>query len=107
MPKVTFVHPDGRRETVSGKAGTTVMHLATGNMVEGIIGECGGAAMCATCHVIVDPAFFSTLTKADGIEDDMLDVTASERQPTSRLGCQIVLTDEMDGLIVHLPETQQ
>ncbi|WP_421851379.1 2Fe-2S iron-sulfur cluster-binding protein [Oricola sp.] len=106
MPKVTFVHPDGCRETVEGDSGVSIMQLATSKRIGGIIGECGGAAMCTTCHVFVDPAHVESTGNPNEIEDEMLEVTATERQTTSRLGCQIVLTDQMDGLVLHLPETQ-
>ncbi len=107
MPAVVFVHPDGRRETVEGENGTTIMQLATGNSIDGIIGECGGAAMCATCHVFVDPDHVERVGEANDVEEVMLEVTATERKPTSRLGCQIVLTEELNGLVLHLPEAQQ
>jgi len=106
MPKVTFVYADGRQETVSANAGDTILQLAMGKSVDGIIGECGGSLMCASCHVFVDPEFYDIVGEASTSEDEMLDVTAAERRATSRLGCQVVLTEEMDGLILHLPETQ-
>lgn len=106
MPTVTFVHPDGTETTVDAKVGRSLMETARDNGVAGIVAECGGAAMCATCHVFVAENFTSITGSCNHIEEEMLEMTAEERRATSRLSCQIELTNEMDGLIVHLPETQ-
>jgi 2Fe-2S ferredoxin len=87
-------------------AGLSVMQGATNQSVNGIVGECGGNAMCATCHVYVEPAQFARLPPMGADEDAVLDSTASERRPNSRLSCQIVVTPELDGLTVHLPVRQ-
>lgn len=106
MVKVTFVMADGARQTVEADPGASVMMTALGNDLEGIIGECGGSMMCATCHCYVDPEWIPVAgTRTEG-EDEMLEAAASEVRPGSRLGCQIVLTEAMDGLVVHLPESQ-
>jgi 2Fe-2S ferredoxin len=106
MPKVTYVSPDGAEVEVEAEAGTSVMIAAITHDVDGIVAECGGSLMCATCHVYVDEAFAERLSPMSPDEDEMLDAAASERTQRSRLSCQIVLTDELDGLVVQLPETQ-
>jgi ferredoxin, 2Fe-2S len=106
MPSITYVHPDGAREVLDVPVGTSVMRAAILNGVDGIVAECGGEMMCATCHVYVDePQLDRTPAQSDD-EKAMLEFTASERRPNSRLSCQLVVTAEMDGLVVHLPETQ-
>jgi ferredoxin, 2Fe-2S len=106
MPSITYVHPDGAREVFEVPIGTSVMRAAILNGVDGIVAECGGEMMCATCHVYVDePDLDRTPTQSDD-ERAMLEFTASERRSNSRLSCQLVVTPEMDGLVVYLPETQ-
>lgn len=82
------------------------MLTALSSGVDGIEAECGGSCMCATCHVYVDAAWLDRLPKVQILEDEMLDDTASKRESNSRLSCQIQMTDDLDGLIVTLPETQ-
>lgn len=106
MIQVTFVRPDGEEQQVEAVAGTSVMQAALASGIAGIIGECGGAAMCATCHVYVDDAFTGRLPPIGALENEMLECTASERTTRSRLGCQIVLSDDLSGLRLHLPSTQ-
>jgi len=106
MPTVTFVHPDGKREGLDIASGESVMRAAVAAGLDGIVAECGGAAMCATCHVYVDESQIGLLPDMDAVEDEMLGSTVSERKATSRLSCQLVVTDEMDGLVVFLPEAQ-
>lgn len=106
MTRMTFISDLGERRDVVVAAGTSVMQAAVGNGVDGIIGECGGSAMCATCHVYVDEAFLDRLPPVNPTEDAMLDSAASERRANSRLGCQIRLTDELDGLVVTTPAAQ-
>lgn len=103
MPRVTFVLPDGSERTLSVAGGTSVMLAAVDNDLPGIVGECGGCASCATCHVWVDDAWIGRLPPADAVEDDLLGFSEAERRPTSRLGCQIELTDALDGLRVRIP----
>ena len=106
MVKVTYVAADGSETVVEAEPGSSVMQTAIDNDVAGIVGECGGAMMCATCHCYVDPAWTDrTGARRDG-EDDMLDCAADEVKPNSRLSCQIRLTEDLDGLVVHLPEEQ-
>ena len=106
MPKVTYRNQDGSEQTVDVKVGTSVMLGALTAGIDGIEAECGGSCMCATCHVFVDEAWLDKLPKVQVMEDEMLDDTASERQPNSRLSCQIEMSNDLDGLVVELPETQ-
>jgi 2Fe-2S ferredoxin len=106
MPAITYVHPDGAAETIDADSGSTVMLTATTNDVDGIVAECGGNAMCATCHVYVEPDHLERLPAMEEDEDEMLDSTASPRQSNSRLSCQLEVTEELAGLVVRLPETQ-
>jgi ferredoxin, 2Fe-2S len=105
MPRVSFIQPDGAVQTVDVPAGLSLMEAAIDNGVPGIVAECGGACSCATCHVYVDPEWAGRLKAADALESGMLDC-ALERRETSRLSCQITLTDALDGLVVHVPEAQ-
>jgi 2Fe-2S ferredoxin len=106
MPTVTYIHPDGTEEQADVDAGTSVMMGAVTQDIDGIVAECGGSLMCATCHVYVDEAFADRLPERMPDEDEMLEAAASERTEHSRLSCQIVVTEELDGLVVRLPETQ-
>lgn len=106
MPDITFILPDGSPQGFEAPSGVSVMQAATGFGVPGLLAECGGSALCATCHVYVDAAWVDRLPAPDAHEQDLLEGTASERRPTSRLSCQIRLTDAMQGLVLHLPERQ-
>ena len=106
MPDVTFVQPDGTEHGFEAPAGVSLMAAATGVGVPGILAECGGQAQCATCHVIVDPAWADRLPAPETIERMVLETTAVPAGPTSRLACQIRLTPALQGLRVHLPERQ-
>jgi len=106
MPKVIYVAPDGGRREVEARPGDSVMQTALNNDVAGIVGECGGSLMCATCHVYVDDAWRQAVGDRVAGEDMMLEGAAAEITPASRLSCQIVMCDDLDGLTVHLPETQ-
>lgn len=105
MPKVTVIAFDGTRFDLDAEVGSTVMENAVKNSVPGIEAECGGACACATCHVYVDEAWTEKVGKPDVMEEDMLDF-AFEPKPESRLSCQIKMTDELDGLVVRVPEEQ-
>jgi len=105
MPKVIFVDHEGNKREIEAKAGTTVMEAAVQNLIPGIDADCGGACACATCHVYVDEAWFEKLKERDDMEDSMLDF-AEDVRPTSRLSCQIQMTDELDGITVTTPEIQ-
>jgi ferredoxin, 2Fe-2S len=106
MPNITYVHPNGTREAIDVPLGTSVMRGAILNGIDGIVAECGGEMMCATCHVYVEEAQLDRTPAQSDDEKAMLEFTASERRPNSRLSCQLVATPEMEGLVVYLPETQ-
>jgi 2Fe-2S ferredoxin len=101
MPRLTFIDAGGGRHEIEAQSGLSVMQIARAHDL-GIEGTCGGEMACATCHVILEPADAVRLGVASPEEEDMLDLATGVR-PTSRLGCQIVVTEELDGLIVHLP----
>jgi 2Fe-2S ferredoxin len=106
MPNVVYVHTDGTRQAVAVRAGESIMRGAVLNGIDGIVAECGGSCMCATCHVYVDEAYLAALPEMSETEAEMLDSTASPRKPNSRLSCQIEMTGALDGIVVHLPPTQ-
>jgi 2Fe-2S ferredoxin len=105
MTKITYIAYDGTRFEVKAENGSTVMENAIRNSVPGIEAECGGACACATCHVYVDEAWSALTGEPEAMEEDMLDF-AFDVQPTSRLSCQIKVRDELDGLVVRVPERQ-
>jgi ferredoxin, 2Fe-2S len=105
MPKITYIEHDGKKRTVDAPVGSTVMENAIKNGVPGIVAECGGACSCATCHVHVDEAWKDKVGPPSPMEEDMLDF-AFDVRPTSRLSCQIKVSDELDGLVVHTPAQQ-
>ncbi len=105
MPKITFIEHNGTEHVVDAEVGMTVMEAAIKNMVPGIEAECGGACACATCHVYVDEAWREKTGQPQEMEEDMLDF-AFDVRPNSRLSCQIKVTDELDGLVVRIPEKQ-
>jgi 2Fe-2S ferredoxin len=104
--KLTFILKDGSRREVAAEPGATVMQTAIVNNIRGIDGECGGCSSCATCHVYVDEAHLSLLPPPDDIEQELLEGVAAERRPNSRLGCQIALAGELDGMVVEVPARQ-
>jgi 2Fe-2S ferredoxin len=99
MPRVTYIAADSKIFSLDGAAGMSLMQLATSEGVPGIIGECGGVASCATCHVYVDPSWFDKLPAAKADERAMLEF-ADDVRDTSRLGCQIRLRSDLDGIVV-------
>ena len=105
MPKITYIDNDGTARTVEGVLGATVMETAINNDIPGILATCGGSCSCATCHVYVEESWFERLPPPALEESDMLD-TAHDLKDNSRLSCQIKVTDDMDGLIVRMPESQ-
>jgi ferredoxin, 2Fe-2S len=106
MPRVTYIDTAGKETVLDIAVGTSVMQAAVFNGVDGIVAECGGSCMCATCHVYVKEDQLAQTPAMQPDEDAMLDGTASPRRPNSRLSCQLVVSPEMDGLVVYLPETQ-
>lgn len=105
MATITYIEHNGTEHKIDVETGKTVMQGAVDNFVEGIIGECGGCCSCATCHVIVDSAWTSKTGEPNETEIDMLEAVP-EPTDRSRLSCQIIVTDELDGLIVQMPEEQ-
>ncbi len=101
MPKMTFINTDGTRVEVDAPVGLSVLEIAHRNNID-IEGACEGSLACSTCHVIVDPEWYEALPAATEDEEDMLDLAFGLTQ-TSRLGCQIIMTEELDGLTVALP----
>jgi len=102
MPRVTFIEPSGARREIDAQAGDTLLTIAHANKVA-IEGACEGVMACSTCHVIVEPEWADRLKPPSTEEDDMLDLAWGVTKH-SRLGCQIVLTDALDGLVVRLPK---
>lgn len=105
MPKITFIEHNGTPHQVDGDVGMTVMEVARKFSVPGIEGECGGGCSCATCHVYVEENWKAKAGSPQEMEEDMLDF-AFDVRANSRLSCQIKVTEELDGLIVHTPEKQ-
>jgi len=105
MAKITYIENSGEKHIVEVQKGLTVMEGAVANNVPGIDADCGGGMACATCHVYVKEDWFNKLPEKTEGEDDMLD-QAYEPSPSSRLSCQIIVSDELNGLVVHLPEKQ-
>ena len=105
MPNITFIDFEGTQRTVDANVGDTLMETATSNDIPGIDADCGGACACATCHVYIDALWQETVGPAEDLESEMLEV-AEEVKPNSRLSCQVVITDAMDGLVVTTPESQ-
>ena len=106
MPKITFVDADGTRHEVEAKAGVSIMETAISNNIDGIEAECGGSCMCATCHCFIEDEFSAKIPAMESDEDEMLGFAAEERRPSSRLSCQVQMTDELDGIVVNLPAEQ-
>ncbi len=105
MVKITYIQPSGDAQTVEAEIGATVMETAIHNAIPGIEAECGGACACATCHVYVEDKWRERAGEASPMEQDMLDFGYDVRE-NSRLSCQIKVTQELDGLVVTVPERQ-
>jgi len=105
MPKITYLDSSGNRKETEVQKGLTVMEGAIQNNIPGIDADCGGSMACATCHVYVKEEWFNKLNKIEDGEQDMLDM-AFEPKKNSRLSCQIIVTDELDGLVVTTPSKQ-
>ena len=103
MPRMTFIKTDGTRVEVDAPIGLSVLEIAHRNNLD-LEGACEGSLACSTCHVIVDPQWYELLKEASEDEEDMLDL-AFGLTATSRLGCQIIITEELDGLTVRLPSS--
>ena len=105
MPKITYKDSSGGSKTIDVENGLTVMEGAIQNEIPGIDADCGGSMACATCHVYVEEKWFNKLPKAEDAEVDMIDM-AFEPKKNSRLSCQIIVGDELEGLVVTTPERQ-
>ena len=105
MPKITYIEHGGKTHTIEVANGLSVMEGAVQNNIPGIDADCGGSMACATCHVYVKDEWLNKIPKAEDAEVDMIDM-AYEPKKNSRLSCQIIMTDELDGLEVTTPEKQ-
>ena len=105
MPKITYIDNEGNSKTIDVENGLSVMEGAIQNNIPGIDADCGGSMACATCHVYVEEKWLNKIQKAEEAEEDMIDM-AFEPKKNSRLSCQLIVTDELDGLIVTTPEKQ-
>ena len=105
MAKITYIEHDGKPHAIEVANGLSVMEGAVQNNIPGIDADCGGSMACATCHVYVKEEWYNKLPKKEDGEEDMLDM-AFEPKKNSRLSCQLMVTDQLDGLVVNLPEKQ-
>lgn len=104
--RIKFISHDGQETEVQTTAGTSVMRAAIDNGVSGIVAECGGACSCATCHVFVDEIWFRKLPEPGSMEQAMVEYAVGYNPEKSRLSCQLAVTEELDGLVLHTPESQ-
>ena len=105
MPKITYVEHGGKSHTIEVANGLSVMEGAVQNNIPGIDADCGGSMACATCHVYVEDSWLNKIPKAEDAENDMIDMAYNPKK-NSRLSCQIIVSEELDGLIVTTPEKQ-
>ncbi len=105
MPKITYIDSSGNKNTIEIEKGLSVMEGAVQNNIPEIDADCGGGMACATCHVYVKDEWFNKLPKAEDAEQDMIDM-AFEPKKNSRLSCQLIVSDELDGLVVTTPSKQ-
>lgn len=103
MPTIEFLYGDGERAEIEVEGGANIMRTATCNGIPGIIAECGGACMCATCHVYVDKDGAAAFPEIGEIEEEMLECTTAERRPESRLGCQLFVPEGVDRITIKIP----
>jgi 2Fe-2S ferredoxin len=106
MPTILYIAPDGAEHRVPVDAGMTLMEGAVINDVPGIVGQCGGICSCATCHCYVEGGWFATLPPASEGEREMIE-KAYDLRPESRLGCQVVVTEDLEGMVVRMPQRQE
>ncbi|GII87557.1 ferredoxin [Sphaerisporangium siamense] len=107
MAEVTLINHSGTQTTLDVPPGTSIMRAAIANGVRGIYAECGGDTMCATCHVYVEPEFSELFPPVNEDEDEMLEATACDRLPTSRLSCRLTIPEGCGAVVVRLPESQR
>lgn len=106
MAKVTYIQVNGEQQQIDVPVGQSIMHAAILNNIAGIEAECGGSCSCATCHVYLADSDMSAFEQADEMEDELLEGVASERKPTSRLSCQLVIDEKTTDVSVFIPEAQ-
>lgn len=106
MPTITYILNDGSSTEIDVQPGANVMRTAVGAGLPGIYAECGGACMCATCHVYVGDGSVAAFPEVGAVEEEMLECTAAERLPVSRLSCQLTVPEGVDSIVVRLPDTQ-
>ena len=106
MPHIRFIQPDGSLQNVEAEDGQSVMQAAVNALVPGIVADCGGACACATCHGYIDDEWVDRVPPASPDELDMIDGGCLDARPTSRLTCQVKITDNLDGLTIRLPPSQ-
>ena len=106
VPKAVFIQPDGTEVAVEVARGESVMRAAVRHAVDGILADCGGSLTCSTCHVYVDADWLDRIPGPESVELEMLEYTAAERRPASRLSCQIRMRDELDGIRLIVPDCQ-
>ena len=107
MPIITYVSPSGISRKIDVPFGMSVMQAALNHSVAGILGECGGNCMCATCHVYVELSFLNRIPPVKDNEKFMLSIAAEGPETNSRLSCQIKMTEELDGIRIRLPDKQK
>ena len=105
MPTVTYVEANGQSHEIDIASGVSLMQGAVDNMIDGIVAECGGACACATCHCYVEESWVDKLEPASEMENDLLTCVTGPKD-NSRLSCQVKMTDALNGLVIHLPESQ-
>jgi 2Fe-2S ferredoxin len=105
MPTVTYIQANGNSQELDLELGVSLMQGALDNMVDGIVAECGGSCSCATCHCYIEESWTDKVVAATDMENDLL-ACVTDPKDNSRLSCQIKVTDDLDGLVVHLPESQ-
>ena len=105
MPLIKFIAVDGDTREVNAESGSNLMQVALDNGIDEILGECGGSCICATCHCYIADDWLAKTGMPDDIEQEMLEC-ALEPNANSRLGCQVIINDELDGLVIHLPKAQ-
>ena len=105
MPRIQFIESSGAEHSVEAEAGSNLMVIATSAVIPGIVADCGGNCSCATCHVYIDDAFLDSLSEKSSMEGDMLEC-AFDPQPNSRLACQVTLGEDMDNMVIRIPERQ-
>lgn len=106
MPTITYVQPDGSRYSIEAPVGANVMLEASMAGIAGILAECGGSAMCATCHVYLQDDCASQVSETSTVELEMLSSVSSEKRPSSRLSCQLILNESASEVVVQIPDTQ-